>query len=316
MSKKLLAGLSLLLLSSCQNTNTTSRPVAEVDELPSAEECHIDLEDPEQGGQLASHYIYESTFSESDAGIEIMVDEDSILELASVPDAVIDENGEMWLYFVHGEREKHGIWVAKGTPGETLEVQSCILIDGEFNVRAVDPDIRIDENGQFVLTFYANFPFGPYTLKPDDPIHESEFYQAVSSDGIHFETRSQLFTRAQATDPTAIQLKDGSWLVAWPEHPSIHFMSSEDGLSWVKTETTLEFPPGAGIPELALLDNGELRLLIGGSEIHSYRSSDNGISWTKETVTRNVHSHSKENHPSLVETDEGWILLLNSSTQN
>jgi hypothetical protein len=323
-----LAILNLLVISGCNESNEqvqNPQPAIENNEtsfnandsdLITVTDCTLELAGPNQGGELANHYIYRASSPNDDTNpLDITAEAEPLLEAASVPDGAIDADGNLWMYFVHGDAEKHGIWVAKGTPDGEVEIQSCVTIDGSFNPRGVDPDIVIDQDGNFVLTFYANFPFGPYTPGPEDGPHVSEFYQAVSTDGIHFETRSQLFERENATDPSAIQLKDGSWLVAWPEHPSIHFMSSSDGLEWTKLETTVEFPNGAGIPEIMLLENGDIRLVVGGKSLYSYRSSDNGITWNEEALEVEASSHSQTNHPSFTSYREKWLILLNNKSE-
>lgn len=196
---------------------------------------------------------------------------DLILKHASVPDLVIGPDGALWVYFVNGEPGKHGIFAARQTENKTWEVIDCVKLDGKFNGNAVDPDVTRLADGRIKLIYFeGNFVEGGH-LGPNDP---HPIFSAISEDGLHFTVEGQLIAVPHATDPSKVQLPDGSWLMAMAADEKTLFAASDDGHTFHLTDVSLE---GKGIPELALLPDG--RIVLYQEQI--YLSADKGQTWER-----------------------------------
>jgi hypothetical protein len=108
------------------------------------------------------------------------------------------------------------------------------------------------------------------------------FCIAESTDGLTFTTRALAieFSGTEA-DPTVVQLRDGSWLMAFSResHTGIGFARSSDGLTFTQFSTATY----GVVPELALTADGRARLYVcGGGGVISLTSSDAGSTWTAE----------------------------------
>ena len=84
----------------------------------------------------------------------------------------------------------------------------------------------------------------------------------------------------QASDPSSVRLPDGTWLMAMSLGQQTLMARSTDGLAFTR-EATLSL---GGVPDLALLTDGSLRLYVCAQGIVSYRSTDGGHGWTRETT--------------------------------
>ncbi len=214
-----------------------------------------------------------------------------ILEHASVPDLVIGPDGHLWVYFVNGEPGHHGIFAARQTDDGQWETLGCITLDGAFNGNAVDPNVvRLPDGRIRLMYFQGNFV--SQTLQPGDP---NPIFSAVSEDGLHFTVEGQRLAIAGATDPTLVQLPDGSWLLAVAVQGEIVFARSDDGEHFEQFGQPIK---DLGIPELAVLADGSVGLYL----TRFYRSTDGGQTWK---VVEDVQVPGKGNDPSLVALPEG-----------
>jgi hypothetical protein len=212
------------------------------------------------------------------------VDETILLPHASVPDAVIRPDGSTWLYYVNGQPNQHGPFIAElGTDG-LFQEKDCVRVDGLWNGNMVDPDIRLTSDGRYRLFYYE----GHFVNQsgPPDPDAKHPFYSAISTDGIHFEREALLFEFDDiATDPTAVELANGSWLLAGVQASVVFLATSTDGISYTMTSHTFD----QGIPELAVFPNGDVRLyqsgVPGARGMVAWLSQDNGETWTQEGNT-------------------------------
>ncbi len=221
--------------------------------------------DPDRPTALADHEVYVTT---SPDGLTFPDAGERILTRASVPDLVVGPDGRLWVYFVNGEPGHHGIYAARRTDAGTWEVLGCITLDGVFNGNAVDPDVQRLPDGRIQLVYFQGNFVSP-TLGPDDP---HPIFRAVSEDGLHFTVEGQIFALPGATDPTTVQLPDGSWLLAVAVQGHIRLARSEDGTAFTLLDVDL---PDLGLPELAVLDDGRVVLYL----TRPYVSTDGGQTW-------------------------------------
>ncbi len=203
-------------------------------------------------------------------GITFENESELIIEHASVPDGVIGPDGAQWVYFVNGEPGQHGIFVAHELADGEWEIINCVRIDGVFEGDAVDPYVVRLADGRYRLFYFLGHFVSP--VQPGDNLHP--IYSAISEDGINFTVEQKLIEVEGITDPTAIELPDGTWLLAFAraQEGNTLLASSPDGYNFTLTDHLFE---GGGIPELGLLADG--RVVLYTSQM--FISNDNGSSW-------------------------------------
>lgn len=196
-----------------------------------------------------------------------------VIDHASVPDGVRMADGSVRIYYVDGA--DGALWVA-GVDANGVTPIGPISIDGVPRpVGAVDPDVTLLPDGGVRLTYLGNL--GP----PRPGASEWNICIADSTDGGRFTLvgRAIQFNGPQSTDPSTVRLPDGSWLMAVSQGQTTAFARSSDGLRYQAT-TTVDF---GGVPELALLPDGRVRLYTCARGIQSHLSTDAGKTWVRET---------------------------------
>ena len=230
-----------------------------------ATECQAG--DPNRESQLASHQIF---FGLAENGIINRQHSELIIDGASVPDGTVGLDGNLWVYYVNGTAGTHGIFVSAQQADGTWQVQDCLKLDGVFNGNAVDPDIVRLDDGRYRLYYFEG-----YFVSPPPPDFANEIphpiYSAISEDGINFEVEGLAFELPTITDPSVVQLPDGTWLMAMAYSGQTALAKSEDGLSF----TAMNPIEDGGIPELSLDADGNV-LLWGRSQ---WLSADGGLTW-------------------------------------
>ena len=267
----------------------------------STSECFSEEPVSRQSG-LFAHTVYMTT---TENGLKFPdLKGRRIIPHASVPEGVTGPDGNLWVYFVNGIRGRHGIFAARRRWDERWETIGCVRLDGKFDGNAVDPDIVRLPDGRYRLYYYRGRFIDPGPPPPPQEPHP--IYSAVSVDGLNFSVEGIVFSEPGVTDPSVVQLPGGTWLMALAAPQGVIFASSPDGLSF--QATGVELPPN-GIPELAVLPNGQLTLYLR----QVYFSYDGGGSWVVQPdITIPGHSMS-----SLAALPTGgfaffWVELENS----
>ncbi|KAA3662375.1 MAG: exo-alpha-sialidase [Chloroflexi bacterium] len=239
---------------------------------PDATACEAG--DPSIESPLSNHHAY-LTYTED--GLNFSPGEEQrIIEHASVPDVVIGPDGALWVYFVNGRPGQHGIFVARQMPNNSWEIVDCVRLNGQFEGNAVDPDITRLPDGRYRLVYFLGNFVNRGTLGPNDP---HPIYSAISDDGLNFAIENELISVENVTDPSVVQLPNGSWLMALARRSGVLLASSADGNQFSLMDVSL---PPEGIPELALLPDGRLVLFL--RQIHI--SSDGGLTWEVQSEKR------------------------------
>lgn len=197
-----------------------------------------------------------------------------VIDHASVPDAVRLADGSLRVYYVNGA--EGATWVAsldaKGaTPIGPISINGALRPIG-----AVDPDATLLADGKIRLVYLGNL--GP----PWPGASDWNICIADSDDGVRFTLvgRAIRFTGGMTTDPSVIRLPDGSWLMAVSQGQRSALARSADGLRY-EPYATVDF---GGVPELALLPDGRVRLYTCGRGIQTHLSADAGATWTREAI--------------------------------
>lgn len=209
----------------------------------------------------------------SDEGRTI-ADARQILDHASVPDGTRLPDGTVGVYYVNGA--EGGVWLARVTGGDATPV-GPISIDGVARPQGVvDPDATLLPNGRVRLVYLGGFgTAGASQVRA--------FCVAESTDGLQFQTVAtavDLGSSTSDTDPSVTRVRDGSWLMASSRGQQTVLARSADGLSFTIGETLSV----GGVPEVATLADGRVRLWVCAGGIESYVSTDSGRSWSREGV--------------------------------
>ncbi len=189
-----------------------------------------------------------------------------LLDHASVPDGVRMPDGSVGIYYVNGS--ENAVWFGRFN-GSTLTPVSAISIDGFSRPNGVvDPDATL-VNGRIRLVYLLNH------LETGS----RAYCIAESSDGISFQTLSTAMSFSNTyTDPSMVQLQDGTWLLAGSSGQSTILARSMDGLTFSQYGSVSY----GGVPEVALTNDGRVRLYVCANGIESYVSGDSGSTWTRE----------------------------------
>ena len=223
-------------------------------------------------------HILNAAISKND-GKKYKIINRNLITSASVPEAIIFKNKTL-LYYVNGDFDHHSIFVSEvSKDGKSTSVIGPIKLDGEIIKDAVDPDLISTPEGKLRLFYYV----GLFT-KPVEGKKPNKIYSAISDDGLNFKIEGPVVSLDGGSDPTAIRLTNGSFLLAVPQADklNIQLYNSPDGKNFSKL-TSLR----GGIPELALSNNGIPELLFqdaGG--FVQYTSLNNGKTWKK--TSKNV----------------------------
>ena len=126
--------------------------------------------------------------------------------------------------------------------------------------------------------------------------------------GLNFKIERQLIAVERITDPSVVQLANGRWLMALSQGTRTLLADSDDGYEFDLTGVVVEL---GGIPELAALSDGNVRLYVSAEGIKSVVSGDEGQTWAVEPGTRLSSSQGEIlADPSLIMTSDGrWVLF-------
>lgn len=272
---RVLAGclMAALMAAMCGKPTTVSvsSPVA-----PSAETDPCAPLTSASGGPVADPagpYYHQVVVARSDDGVRV-TDARQVLEHASVPDGVRLPDGSVLIYYVNGATGS--VWVARfdGTAASPIGPISLNGLASPAGV--VDPDATLLASGSVRLAYLAGFG-------PPASATSRAMCLADAVDGVNFTVVRTALTLAatdMATDPSLARLADGSWLMAVSRGQQTMLARSAAGISF----TPGEILPYGGVPEVASLPDGRVRLYVCAGGIESYVSADLGATWSREAV--------------------------------
>lgn len=208
----------------------------------------------------------------------------------------------------------NGTFPTSGPPGIVVSTEQngtwsdriAITIAGVVDPTAVDPNINVLPNGEYLLT---------YRYVPS--VGNNEIYTAVSTDGINFSDARAAFNNSNnnfVSDPTVVELTNGTFLMGVSTNFSTTvFYTSNDGRTYAPTGVTLD---NVAVGDFLLLPNGNIRLFYPPPNnptpdgIHSQLSTDGGQTWTVEPGVRLSGPYAD---PSVIQTAPGqWEMVAKS----
>ncbi len=217
-----------------------------------------------------------------------------VRERASVPNVVVDDDDQLWLFFVDGDLDQAMAYAERGEPMLTGAIGFCGLaalvsadgqgweevelrIDGELPECLVDPDIHRLVDGRWRLTWLALSSAEACADTPDPALMPvpHRLQSAVSWDLRNWEHEGDSWTaQRQATDPGVWCDGVGScW--AWFQEG---LASDDEGLSWQSSaEVQVDFEPQA--PDVLRMSDGYVMYMdSSGSEEQGQAAwSDDGL---------------------------------------
>lgn len=182
------------------------------------------------GQGIYGHQVVSAT---SRDGLNWTKNDKVIFDHASVPDAVIDKNGKISLYFMDAS-SGHEMSVATSTDqGKTWQKKTVNITGRQTQGHAVDPNPIILEDGRIRLFYLGTF--GP--PDPNNPGEtDAKICSAVSSDGIHFvEEKGFRFSGKGLTDPDIIKTPT-IWKMFVSHGREDLSTSSADGITFTQDE--------------------------------------------------------------------------------
>ena len=199
-----------------------------------------------------------------------LVDTRVVLEHASVPDGVLAPDGRVLIYYVNGEDAS--LWAAE-VRGTAVAALGPITMDGIFRPSAVvDPDVFVVD-GRIRMAYLSGFGTG-------GPV-PAAICLAESIDGMTFTSIGPAMTLGPEflTDPSIARVPNG-WLMALSAGQQTVLARSADARAFAVTDRVSY----GGVPELALLADGRVRLYVCARGIVSHVSQDGGATWTPEAT--------------------------------
>lgn len=221
----------------------------------------------------AGPFFHQVVAAQTSDGITIR-DARQVLDHASVPDGVRLTDGSLRVYYVNGA--EGAVWVARldadgATPIGPISINGVVRPQG-----VVDPDATRLPDGRIRLAYLSGFG------APGSSATRA-MCLADSTDGERFTVAGAAITFGvgdTTTDPSLLQLRSGNWLMAMSRGQMTVLARSSDGVSFTIGET-LTF---GGVPELALLGDGRVRLYVCANGIESYVSASDGAAWQREAM--------------------------------
>lgn len=219
-----------------------------------------------------------------------------LVDHAGVPDAAKFKDGRILAYYVNGE-PGGGLWMAEVAPDlSSAKPLGRVKINGVASPQgAVDPDVTVLADGTFRL-LYLN-TFGPAPAAGQPP-RDYVMCFADSKNGTDFTVVGKVlsFSGVETTDPSLVQLADGSWLISVYQAGKTVIAKSSDGLRFAVIGTH----DIGGVAELAR-EGDALRIFScknGG--INMSRSTDGGATWKLESTVVKSQPGKIACDPSLV----------------
>lgn len=214
-------------------------------------------------------------------GLSFSHDGQVLLESASVPAAIVLDDGRVRLYYVDASTTPENANCAESSDaGRSFEVLGC-RIERRSGTKAVDPSIVRLPDGRYRLYYYA-----PVGQNPDAPGSHT-IYAAISSDGVRFEEERAVFSYPGLVDPD----------VFWSGREWLMFVfGAGQGTLMARSADGLDFSylgplpmPNWGTTAPVRLPDGRLRLYAFDQPAATFVASfvsDDGLAWTREPGSR------------------------------
>lgn len=245
--------------------------------------------------------VYRATSSD---GLTWVKDTALLFFPASVPGAVKDTNGTIFIYYVYSASQfsPETLMVASSTDGKNFSAPQPINLTNNVSLKQVDPNPVLLSDGRIRL-YYLDFG----TLPP------TNIYSAVSSDGINFTEESGIrFSQPSPgiTDPDVF-LVDSTWVMFVSQGQTLFRATSTDGLNFTK-DVSFNWNNG-GVCSTFPFAGGIFRTYYCGNGGIKSATSTDGSNLTVESGVRiSPLANEIVCDPTVVELNNTYILYYKS----
>ena len=161
-----------------------------------------------------NHRVMEAT---SINGLNWVKSNRTVSDQASVPDAIVDKDGRVRVYYVDWKNGGISVAISNGSSWIYKKVNG-------LTPEWVDPDVVLLPDGRYRL--YASY------MQPSSP--QDKIYSAISADGITFQQETGVrYQESSITDPDVIRVGD-VWRMFISKGPTTVSLVSTDGLTFTR----------------------------------------------------------------------------------
>lgn len=248
----------------------------------------------------STHSVYRATSAD---GLIFMKDTTLLFFPASVPGAVKDTNGTLFIYYVYATQTSTEVLkYATSTDGANFTTPQPINLTGSTVIKQVDPNPVLLPDGRIRL-YYIDL----------DPTPPKDVHSAISSDGINFTEEAGIrFTKNYITDPDVFMLNDSLWVMFVSKGTTMVRTISSDGLTFTE-DTTYHWNNGAVCSTFPFPGGIYRTYYCGQGGINSATSTD-GFNLTIESGARlTPGSNEFICDPTMVYLDPIYIMYYKSA---
>lgn len=218
------------------------------------------------------------------------------------------------MYYVSGRPAEHGIWFTEQGFEGSWSRGARVLLNGVFDGDAVDPEILPQANGSYRMYYFK----GHFVTPPPPNPGLNKIFLAESTDALSYNVVGEAFAYPNIFDPSVVKLPNGDYLMACTQSVgnAVHTVlakSTNGGITF-SYQSTLN---NTGVPELAVLDDGSVRLFYNGpGGIVSQKSIDNGSTWQVEPGLRLAASGFVGDPSVLKVSATTWWMMVKTFNSN
>ncbi len=275
-----------------------SEEVVNFEELLPLENSQLVVREDDSGVGPYSHFVHAAS---SEDGLTFTEDfENALVRYASVPAAIVRDDGMIVVYFVDGSQLLGGLGCVISQDGGLTYTWGDCFVDGYLAETIVDFSVVTLPDGRYRMYYYA--VEGNDVHKEGDHSVES----AISDDGINFVSEGAAFTYEGLVDPDVFWNGE-MWImhVYNIQAEGTVVATSVDGTSF-EYRGMLE-PDGYGVTKPITLVDGTFRMYgfnQPSSTIFESFISEDGLTWEKEEGIR-LEYDEKVTDPFVVELQDG-----------
>lgn len=244
----------------------------------------------------------------SDDGLRWVLDDDTVVEHASVPDSVVLPNGDVLLVYVDASEPPETAAMMRSTDGGATFEPVGFAIEGiPADTKVLDPNLVVLPDGRVRLYYFGN----PVDQRIAADAAQT-IYSAISDDGVHFVQEGVALEARGLVDPDIFPVGD-EWVMYVFGQGGTMVARSDDGLTFSIDDTlSLERVGTTGPIEV----DGRLRLYgfeqVPDGPLVLYESIDGGASWSEfDGFELTLPADASATDPQVVQLDDGtWRMYL------
>lgn len=249
---------------------------------------------------LSQNSIYRATSAD---GLNFLKEPTVLFSSASMPGAVTDKNGRMYLYYVSASQPATGVLnVAVSIDGQNFTTPQKISIKGSTVIKKADPHPVLLPDGSIRLYYIDS-----------DPLFPTDVHSAISVDGFNFtEEKGIRFAKSNIATPDVFKVNERLWVMLVSNGSTLVRATSADGLNFTE-DITFNWNK-AGVCSTLLFPDNILRTYYSDQGYINSATSINGDNLSPDAFVR-VASGITETiaQPTVVHLGAAYIMYYTSS---